>query len=102
MRNNFFAGETFVDLADVRARAETWCAETAGMRVHGTAQCRPIEEFRAEELLLRVPDATFDVPIQSAKTSRLCWMKNVWSCPLFGSSLLYVVFVTPSGTASSV
>jgi hypothetical protein len=64
VRNNFFAGETFVDLADVAARAERWCAETAGMRVHGTTQCRPIEVFRAEEqaLLLEVPDARFDVP----------------------------------------
>lgn len=64
VRNNFFAGETFVDLADVRARAETWCSETAGMRVHGTTQCRPIEEFRTEELprLLSSPAAPFDVP----------------------------------------
>jgi transposase len=64
VRNNFFAAETFVDLADVRARAEVWCTETAGMRVHGTTQCRPIEEFRAEELPLlgRVPGTVFDVP----------------------------------------
>jgi hypothetical protein len=64
VRNNFFAGETFVDLADVRARAGRWCAETAGMRVHGTTQCRPIEVFRAEELALlgSLPGAAFDVP----------------------------------------
>jgi transposase len=64
VRNNFFAGETFVDLADVRARAERWCTDTAGMRVHGTTQCRPIEEFRARELALLVclPGAPFDVP----------------------------------------
>jgi len=67
VRNNFFAGETFVDLADVRARAAAWCAETAGMRVHGTTQCRPVEEFRTEELprLLGVPAAAFDVPAWS-------------------------------------
>jgi transposase len=64
VRNNFFAGETFVDLADVRARAATWCTETAGMRVHGSTQCRPIEAFRAEELarLLPAPVVPFDVP----------------------------------------
>lgn len=64
VRNNFFAGETFIDLADVRARAKTWCSETAGMRVHGTTQCRPIEEFRAQELprLLALPVAAFDIP----------------------------------------
>jgi transposase len=64
VRNNFFAGETFVDLADVRARAERWCTDTAGMRVHGSTQCRPIEEFRVRELPLLVclPGAPFDVP----------------------------------------
>ncbi|GAC1373787.1 MAG: hypothetical protein NVSMB4_00700 [Acidimicrobiales bacterium] len=64
VRNNFFAGETFVDLADCRARAERWCTETAGMRIHGTTQCRPIESFRTEELALLVclPGAPFDVP----------------------------------------
>jgi hypothetical protein len=64
VRNNFFAGETFVDLADVRRRAETWSTQVAGRRIHGTTQCRPIEEFRAEELplLLVLPGAPFDVP----------------------------------------
>lgn len=63
-QHNFFAGETFVDLADCRARAETWCTETAGMRVHGTTQCRPIEAFRTEELplLLPLPTTPFDTP----------------------------------------
>jgi hypothetical protein len=64
VRNNFFAGETFVDLADCRARAETWCTETAGRRIHGTTQCRPIEVFMVEErpLLLPGPGAPFDIP----------------------------------------
>jgi transposase len=63
-QHNFFAGEEFVDLPDVRARAETWCSETAGVRVHGTTQWRPIEAFRAEELplLLPLPCAPFDTP----------------------------------------
>ena len=41
--------------------------ETAGMRVHGTTQCRPIEAFRTEELprLLCLPGAAFDVPTWS-------------------------------------
>jgi len=64
VRNNFFAGETFIDLADVRTRAERWCSEVAGMRIHGTTQCHPIEAFRAEELALLgcLPGAPFDVP----------------------------------------
>jgi hypothetical protein len=64
VRRNFFAGEDFADLADVRRRAEAWCTETAGMRTHGTTQCRPLEAFRAEEqqLLLALPLLPFDVP----------------------------------------
>jgi transposase len=63
-RENFFRGEDFRDLMDVRVRAENWCSETAGMRVHGTTACRPIEVFRAEELplLLALPGAPFDIP----------------------------------------
>ena len=64
VQRNFFAGEEFFDLADVRVRAETWCTTTAGMRIHGTTGCRPIEAFRAEELplLLALPCAPFDTP----------------------------------------
>ena len=67
VRSNFFSGETFVDLLDVRRRAERWCTETAGMRVHGTTCLRPAEAFRTEEqtLLLAVPPETFDVPTWS-------------------------------------
>lgn len=65
VRNNFFAGETFADLDDCRRRAEQWCTETAGMRVHGTTRCRPIEAFRTEEaaLLSPAPLDVFDVPV---------------------------------------
>jgi transposase len=64
VRNNFFAGETFTGLADCRTRAQRWCTETAGRRVHGTTQCRPIEAFRTEELprLLCLAGAPFDIP----------------------------------------
>ncbi|MDR3638998.1 MAG: hypothetical protein P4L84_34655 [Isosphaeraceae bacterium] len=67
VQKNFFAGESFVDLADCRVRAETWCTTTAGMRIHGTTQCRPAESFRTEELplLLPAPGAPFDTPVWS-------------------------------------
>lgn len=65
VRSSFWAGETFRDLADAQTRVEAWCAGRAGMRVHGTTQCRPLEHFRLEEqaLLLPVPTAHYDVPI---------------------------------------
>ncbi|WP_307728259.1 hypothetical protein [Candidatus Mycobacterium methanotrophicum] len=35
VRGNFFAGEDFTDLADAQARAQAWCADKAGQRIHG-------------------------------------------------------------------
>jgi transposase len=64
VRGNFFAGEEFVDLADAQVRVEKWCRETAGGRIHGTTQARPVEVFTEHEVpvLLPVPEA-YDVPI---------------------------------------
>ncbi|TWP36406.1 IS21 family transposase [Leekyejoonella antrihumi] len=63
VRGNFFAGETFADLADAQARATAWCATTAGTRIHGTTAARPIEVFQTDEkpCLLPVPEP-YDVP----------------------------------------
>jgi len=64
VRGNFFAGEAFADLADAQRRAEQWCREVAGVRVHGTTQLRPAEVFAAEEqaLLLPAPVPPYDLP----------------------------------------
>jgi hypothetical protein len=50
VRSNFYAGEDFRDLDDCRSRAEQWCRDTAGMRIHGTTRLRPAEVFAADEL----------------------------------------------------
>lgn len=65
MRGNCFAGEEFVDLADAQARAEAWCRDTAGQRVHGTTRARPAEVFAEHEagLLLPAPEVGYVVPI---------------------------------------
>jgi hypothetical protein len=73
VRNNFFAGETFIDVADTQRRVETWCRQRAGMRIHGTTQLRPAEQFRLEEqpLLAPPPAAPYDVPLYAvAKVHR--------------------------------
>lgn len=52
---------------------QRWCAETAGMRVHGTTAACPAEVFRVEEqpLLLPAPAEPYDVPIyRTAKVAR--------------------------------
>lgn len=65
LRENFFRGESFVDLADAQRRVESWCAGTAGLRVHGTHAQRPAELFAAEEAarLLPAPAGRYDVPV---------------------------------------
>jgi transposase len=65
VRGSFFAGETFLDLADAQRRAETWCRERAGTRIHGTTQCRPLESFTVEEQprLLPAPTSPYDLPV---------------------------------------
>lgn len=64
VQNNFFAGEDFRDINDCRERAQTWCAEVAGTRIHGTTQARPAEVFATEErpLLSPAPTEAFAVP----------------------------------------
>jgi len=73
VRQSFFAGEIFVDLADAQRRAEAWCRERAGMRMHGTIQARPAEVFRLQEapLLQPAPRKPFDLPVYAtAKVHR--------------------------------
>ncbi len=73
VRNSFFAGEVFVDLADAQRRVEQWCRVRAGLRVHGTHQCRPAELFALEEAphLLPAPTSVYDLPIYAkAKVHR--------------------------------
>jgi hypothetical protein len=73
VRQSFFAGEDFIDLADAQRRAEGWCRERAGMRIHGTIQARPAEVFRVEEhdRLRPAPISVYDVPIYAtAKVHR--------------------------------
>ena len=55
VRSNFFAGEQFVELADCRRRAQLWCAEVAGQRIHGTTRARPAEVFAEQEAPLLGP-----------------------------------------------
>lgn len=65
VRESFFRGECFVDLADCQSRAVKWCSTTAGLRIHGTTQRRPAEVFAAEEaaLLVAAPSSPYDLPV---------------------------------------
>ena len=65
VRESWFDGETFDDLKDARERAEAWCRDVAGARVHGTTRKVPREHYEeAEKTAMLPPPATpFDVPI---------------------------------------
>ena len=65
VRGSFWQGETFIDLGDAQRRVEEWCRVRAGMRVHGTIQCHPLELFNVEErpCLLPVPVERYEVPV---------------------------------------
>jgi hypothetical protein len=72
VRGNFYAGETFDTLQTAQAAATQWCTKTAGMRIHGTINARPLEVFNELEAvaLLPVPPA-YDVPLlRSVKVHR--------------------------------
>ena len=72
-RSSMFAGETFVDLEHAQRHAERWCRERAGLRTHGTIQCRPAELFALEERphLLPAPTTPYDLPVYAtAKVHR--------------------------------
>jgi transposase len=73
VREDFFKGETFIDLADARRRAEEWCRKDAGLRTHGTTKRTPLGVFEAEEkpLLQAVPDEPYDMPSWVETTVRL-------------------------------
>ena len=49
VRERFFKGAQFRDLAEMRSAARRWCLEVAGQRIHGTTHRRPLEVFQEEE-----------------------------------------------------
>ncbi|MDP2935032.1 MAG: IS21 family transposase [Dehalococcoidia bacterium] len=55
VRERFFKGGEFTDLADLRAQGRHWCLEVAGQRVHGTTRRLPLVVFRDEEQAALLP-----------------------------------------------
>lgn len=73
LKDSFWAGEAFADLAEAQAALEGWCRVRAGMRVHGTTARRPVEVFDEHEqpLLSAPPAGRYDLPIyRDAKVAR--------------------------------
>ncbi|HEU4629651.1 MAG TPA: IS21 family transposase [Gemmatimonadaceae bacterium] len=64
VRESFFRGESWRDLAHVQAGVIRWCLETAGTRTHGTTRQRPLAVFEDVERAALTPltGARFDPP----------------------------------------
>ena len=64
VRERFFKGGSFRDLADLRIQARHWCLETAGQRVHGTTYKLPLVVFKEEEQAKLLPQngEPYEVP----------------------------------------
>lgn len=64
VRDNFFAGETWQDIAHVQREARRWCLQVAGTRIHGTTRKAPLGVFENVEQpkLTRLTKPRFDTP----------------------------------------
>ena len=64
VRENFFRGETWLNLEHVGREAVRWCRETAGTRIHGTTRKRPLAVFEnvEREQLLPLTRERYDPP----------------------------------------
>jgi transposase len=72
VRNNFFAGEDFADLADAQDRAETWCRDKAGQRV----KAPQAHHFARFGCVMGLWDATSGV-LHGQSDSASSWARNV-------------------------
>ena len=55
VRERFFKGGEFKDLADVRVQVQRWCSRVAGLRIHGTTRRQPLVVFQDEERQALLP-----------------------------------------------
>jgi transposase len=63
VRENFFRGEAWRDVAHVQGAAPRWCTEIAGQRIHGTTRERPLVRFETERAALQpLERPRFDPP----------------------------------------
>ncbi len=89
-RERWWKGATFIDVADSRQRAEVWCREVAGLRVHGTTRRLPRVVFEDEERAHLQPydSVPYDVPL---------W-RDVTVHPDHHVSVQYALYSAPSTT----
>ncbi len=100
VRGNFWPSERFVDLSDLNRHAQTWVAEVADRRIHGTTGVMPGERLEQERDALRPfvgRERLLDLLQESRKVARdgfVQWAGSHYGVPatLAGQE----VFVAPS------
>jgi hypothetical protein len=73
LRDSFWDGEAFVDLAEAQAAVEEWCRVRAGLGTHGTTGAQPAVMFATHEatVLAAAPAGRYDLPIyRDSKVAR--------------------------------
>ncbi|MEA2060611.1 MAG: IS21 family transposase [Thermodesulfobacteriota bacterium] len=53
IEDNFLRGREFIDLEDLNSKADSWRANTANVRIHGTTRERPVDRLAREKSLLK-------------------------------------------------
>ena len=94
VRQNFWCGLHFSDLADLNAQALEWMNDIATPRVHGTTGAIPFERL-AQEALQGLPLQRFDISIKSERyASRDCLVSydgNFYSVPAAWANQMVLV-----------
>ena len=86
VRNNFWKGRNFNDIADINMQGAFWRDNTANQRIHRTTRKKPAELFKLEKFkLLPLPAIAYDtseiVPCRSTKDCRVYFDGNAYSIP---------------------
>lgn len=87
VKNNFFAGQQFVDIESANQRLKAWVMETAGVRDHGTTHQAPLKLFHEveRERLQPLPEEAFELlEVRMAKVHSDCHIvvnNNYYSVP---------------------
>ena len=94
IRQNFWCGLHFTDLADLNGQAQRWMSEIANPRVHGTTGEVPFERL-SHEHLQPLPYQRFDTSIKTERyASRDCLVSydgNFYSVPALWAGKMLLV-----------
>src|SRR5436190_22091238 len=94
VRQNFWCGLHFTDLADLNVQAQRWMNEIANTRVHGTTGEIPFERL-VHEQLQGLPQQRFDTSIKTERyASRDCLVSydgNFYSVPAVWAGKMLLV-----------